>query len=626
MRRKRDPVPRARDSWVWLGGILLLGILGAGVVGASTLLWERVDIRQIAPELAETPPPPPVPLRPAPGVVPEGAFPVALLRSPASRDFFPDTTWYDGALEQWAGLAEAAGGRVREVSPDDLGQLPPEELLMVPEAPCLTVRQQQRIQGHLDRGGGVVANWAFGARDGDCRWRSWNAVGRLAGSPDVREIPPREAIYLTVPGGLALSAGLNPGTRIELRGEAVLALGEASARVYWSDWALNPAGAAPDDGTDAAAVTRRTGSGGRVAWFGFRLGQGATPRDAELLERLVRNGILWSAGRPVASVSPWPAGLRAALLPVLEVETRPRSAIPVSQLLREQGAPATFFAVTQLVKDDPELARALRDAGELGVQTTDHRPLRGRTVRDQEMTLRRTVAEIRSWADTVPAGLRPPEEGFDRATLLGWQRTGGRYLMALNEARSAGPELHAAGRDTLVVIPRLMKDDYNVFVQDGALLSERLAEAWTAGLDKLGSLGGVAVMAGHTQILNTDGRLSAFRAVLEDAMGQGEWWVATGEEVAEWWRTRSHLQITWVAPADSADSAGTLELMVSAPEDRGVDHEVWLDIALPAGPVAPEPSVDGDPVRSVLTPWGIRLPVGPLAPGQSRRVTLQEAT
>lgn len=623
MRRKRDPVPRARDSWVWLGGILLLGILGAGVVGASTLLWERVDIRQIAPELAEAPPPPPMPVEPGDGAVPASGFDAALLRSPSSRGFFPDTTWYDTALARWQTVATEAGGRVRTVTPGELDDLSPGEVLLVPEAPCLTVREQQRIQGHLDRGGGVVANWAFGARDGTCRWRGWNAVGRLAGSPDVREIPPRDALYLTVPAGLALSAGLNPGTRIELRGEAVLALGEASARVYWSDWALNPAGAAADDGTDAAAVTRRTHSGGRIAWFGFRLGQAATEGDEGLLRRLVRNGILWSAGRPVASVSPWPSGLRGALLPVLEVETRPRNAIAVSQLLREEGLPGTFFAVTQLVGNDPELARALGDAGEVAVQTTDHRPLRGRTVRDQEMTLRRTVADVRRWADTVPTGLRPPEEAFDRATLLGWSRAGGRYLVALNEARSTGPELHSAGADTLVVIPRLMKDDYNVFVQDGALLSERLSDAWTAGLEKLGRLGGVAVMAGHTQILNTDGRLSAYRSVLRDALARGEWWVATGGEVASWWTARSHLRVSWV----SGDlDAGPLELLVSAPEDSGTEYEVWLDVALPAGPVDPEPSVDGDPVPSVLTPWGLRVPVGPLAPGQTRRVTIREAT
>ncbi|MDH3423511.1 MAG: hypothetical protein OEN00_11010, partial [Gemmatimonadota bacterium] len=61
MRPKRELIPRAKDSWVWLGGLALLGILGGGVTAAAVLLWENIDIRQLVPQLAAPALPVPAP-------------------------------------------------------------------------------------------------------------------------------------------------------------------------------------------------------------------------------------------------------------------------------------------------------------------------------------------------------------------------------------------------------------------------------------------------------------------------------------------------------------------------------------------------------------------------------------
>ena len=64
MRPRREPVPRAKDAWIWLCGILMLGILGALFIGAAWVLWENIDIRRLTPGLTEAPPPIPEPLAP----------------------------------------------------------------------------------------------------------------------------------------------------------------------------------------------------------------------------------------------------------------------------------------------------------------------------------------------------------------------------------------------------------------------------------------------------------------------------------------------------------------------------------------------------------------------------------
>ena len=85
---KQDPVPRARSAAQWLGGILLLGFLAAGVVAAAAALWENVDVQSLARRAAAISDEPP-----APGLESEGPAAaasimarIAVFESAASAD------------------------------------------------------------------------------------------------------------------------------------------------------------------------------------------------------------------------------------------------------------------------------------------------------------------------------------------------------------------------------------------------------------------------------------------------------------------------------------------------------------------------------------------------------------
>jgi peptidoglycan/xylan/chitin deacetylase (PgdA/CDA1 family) len=547
MRSRRDPVPRAKAWGGWLGGILLLGILGGGVVAAAVLLWENLDVRQLAPSLATTPGPLPEPEAPPPAGWQSAAFSVALFNSSRNRDYFPDAAYYSQALTRWRDLMEDLGGEILEVgSAEEVRGLDPGDLLVVPEAPCLSAAEVAAIRAHLRAGGGLVSNWAVGARNERCEWRGWETVGELTGAGDVRELPARQGLYLTVPAGLPLSHGLDPGTRIELTPEPSLALHLPGPRVYWSDWALNPAPDESGGGADVAAVAATSDGGGRMAWLGFRLSQAATPRDSVLLDRLARNGVLWAAGLITASPAPWPDGKRGALLIVQDVEAEHRNALALAALLEEMGVPGTFFVVSQAVMDDAGLAEGLSAAGEVGSHTSDHAPVAGLPYQDQLVRLRRTWTEIRGWTGSGPPGFRPPEESLDANTLQAWWEVGGRYVLAVNQARSGSPEVHRVGERRMILIPRLLKDDYNVFVQEGALRTDRLTRAFLDGIHKLRSIGGVAVVGVHTQIVGTDRRLEAVRAVADTALAQGDWWIARAGDLAGWWASCTARMKAWL--------------------------------------------------------------------------------
>jgi peptidoglycan/xylan/chitin deacetylase (PgdA/CDA1 family) len=627
MRPKRDPVPRARDSWIWLGGIALLGVLGAGVTGAAVVLWENIDIRQLVPQLtAAAPGRLPAPEPAVPAARDRRAFDAVVFSSPRNEGFFPDSGYYASALEAWRDVVRSAGGVVREATSAAELREADADVIVLAEAPCLSSAEVAAVQAHLRAGGGIVANWAVGARDEECGWRGWGTVAQLTGADDVRELPPRDGLFLTVPADVPLSVGLDPGTRIELRPDPSIALRVSGPRVYWSDWALNPAPDESGGGADVAAAASRAPGGGRTAWFGLRLGQAVTPSDSLHLQRLVENGVLWAAGAPTAAPAAWPDGDRAALVFAFDVEDQPRTALDVAEVLREEELPATFFAVSQIVQGDAELAATLASVGEVGTQTSDHTPLLGLTPQDQRFRLRRAWSDIESWTGTGPAGLHTPEETFDENTLEAWQLAGGTYLVANNEARSASPEVYRLDDGDVMLLPRILKDDYNLIVQDRVIRASVLSQAFVADTRKLHAIGGLAIVAGHSQIMRAGPRLEAIRAVATAAREQGDWWIARANDVADWWSARSEVRVAFVPReetvylGDALEAADVSDILVSAPAEHGVGG-LWIDVVLPRGSGSTVPLVDGQSVEFEAVDWGLRVPVRTLAAADTARIS-----
>jgi peptidoglycan/xylan/chitin deacetylase (PgdA/CDA1 family) len=627
MRPRRDPVPRARDAWVWLGGTALLGILGAGVVGAAIVLWENVDMRRLLPQLAlATAPPLPLPELLAAPARSSASFEAVLYESQRNRAYFPDPRYYDAALAGWTALIRETGAGVRRIrSAAEARALDSSDVLVLVEAPCLAEDEVAAVRAHLRRGGSLVTNWAVGARDATCGWKGWGFVMELTGAEDVREIPVRQGLFLTVPAGVSMSPGLAPGTRIELRPDPSLALRASGPRVYWSDWALNPRPDESGGGADVAAVATHAPDGGRITWFGLRLGQAVTPADSVRLRRMMLNGVSWAGGVPYAAAAAWPEGKRAALVVTLDVEDEARNALATAELLRERGLQGTFFVVSQLVQSDSELAAVLAAAGEVGTQTTDHTPVAGLTPQDQRTRLRRSWSDVEEWVGTGPRGLHPPEESFDASTLEAWAAAGGTYVLATNDARSASPEIHRSGDVTTVVLPRLLKDDYNIIVQDRVIRAQSLGLAYVAGMRKLRAIGGLAVVAGHTQIMRPGSRIEALGAALDSARADGDWWITTAGAVADWWTARNEVRLRFVAtePVETRPGvvpAGLGDLLVEAPADLDV-ADLSVDLVLPGASPNLIPLVDGEPVGFAATDWGMRVPVGSLSAGGSRRIS-----
>jgi peptidoglycan/xylan/chitin deacetylase (PgdA/CDA1 family) len=583
------------------------------------MLWQNIDIQRLTRSATLGEPHVfPKSLPPQEPAVIQAPYRATLFVSRRSAVFFPDSLYYPNLVDQWAALIAGTGGQVSRISSAaSIEALGGQGLLVAPSPVCLMQDEVTALRDHAERGGGLVLSWAAGARDSTCEWVGWGRVARLTGTSEVRELGQRDAVYITIPAGTPLSAGIDPGTRVELRYESQLAGVTAGPRPYWSDWALNSAPAADTRDVNAAAIAAWTDNGGRIVWLGFRLGHGATPEDDQRITRLAANGLRWAAELPVAQIANWPGGARSALLVTQDVEAKFENAAFLANIARRRNVPVTFFVVSRMVLDYPRIADSLTSAGEVGSQTTDHTLVAGLGYNEQRPHLERSWNEIRRWTGDTAYGLHPPEERFDENTLRAWREVGGTYLVAVNESRTAAPEVFETPAGQVVLLPRIIKDDYNVFVQESALRSVRLTEAYLQGMSKVRAIGGLAVVSTRTQVGGEPGRVRVVGGVIDSARSTGDWWIAAGRDISDWWLARRDANVDMQSTPD-----GLLRVRVTAPVNHSLS-QAWLNLDLSGYPEDWTPLADGQPTRHVVTEWGLRVPLVDLAPGATTVITLR---
>jgi peptidoglycan/xylan/chitin deacetylase (PgdA/CDA1 family) len=612
--------PRRRTPWTWGAAILLLGALVAGLVGGAVLLWRYVDVDSLI-EAASDEAPPAVEELVAEVRLPElpatGEWSAHIYMSQRSAAFFPDPNYYPALIDRWESILAGLGADVGLVSgAPSIEALPAAELLVIPAAVCLEQGEREAIRRRVDDGGHLLVTWALGARDENCDWVGFEYLRDLAGAETAGTLEGEPPTYIVVPHGSVVAAGLPPGSRLELRTEPWITLRAGASNAFWSDWALNPL-SAPEGGVGSGAITHTTLSGARFAWFGYRLDVAAGPRDQRLLERLAQNAALWAAGHVLAELDPWPAGHRAAMAVTQDVEHSFTNSRRLAEGLSELGVPLTFFVVTQLAREHPELAGVLAAAGELGSHSVDHRQIAGRAWGAQLAAVNRARADLAEWSGELPLGFRPPRELFDSLTLEAWRRSGGLYLAASNGARSAVPDIFQVRSGRVVVLPRVVDDDYTIIISRGQTRPDSLRSAFVAGLEKMRALGGLSLVTLHSQLIDSRREVEAIAAAVQAARDAGDVWLAGTGEIAEWWLTRSQLQLM-VRERD--DRSAILHVRN---DGASAVESAWLHVHLPEEPATFAAPELGDIIlESHYGAGGLRVRLPPVGPGESLEILL----
>jgi peptidoglycan/xylan/chitin deacetylase (PgdA/CDA1 family) len=294
-----------------------------------------------------------------------------------------------------------------------------------------------------------------------------------------------------------------------------------------------------------------------------------------------------------------------------------RNSRRLAQRFAAIDVPVTFFVVSQLAAEHPELAAVLRSAGEVGSHSVDHRQVAGRLWSTQVAAVRQAHDDVSGWAGVPPAGLRPPREVYDEYTLEAWLRAGGRYVAGSNDSRSAGPEVYEVRGGRIVVLPRVVDDDYALIVTRGVSSPDSLRAVLLGSVDKVRSLGGLNLVTLHTQLINTDRRVAAVESAVRSAQAAGDVWLTRASEIADWWLQRSYLELQ---VQERVDRSAVLAIRNNG--TRAVSS-AWLHLYLPdelATYAAPE--VGETTLDSEYGPWGLRVRIPRLEAGESLAILL----
>jgi hypothetical protein len=160
-------------------------------------------------------------------------------------------------------------------------------------------------------------------------------------------------------------------------------------------------------------------------------------------------------------------------------------------------------------------------------------------------------------------GLRPPAERFNLETLRAWAEVGGDYVFAANNARAAAPEVVPLGRDTLVLLARVVADDYQVLERSGVRDRGVMAKDVLRDLDEVIAEHGLYMFSYHSHMFARPELRPVLRSLAEALESTPGLWVAPAGEVASWWRARAGLTVVPSPDGRSAVVTNTGRLPVS---------------------------------------------------------------
>ena len=467
---------------------------------------------------------------------------VALVRDPAAASYFPKTATYDSVIVLWTRVLTATGADVQAVAPEAIARSDA-RVIVIPSARCMSVATREAIDRAAARGQGLIVTGAIGTMDARCRPIGYGLLVALTGAARADTLEKRDIAYVAFPSGSPLAMGMLPGTRLELDPAPYPALRRAGRDAFFSSFTLRPEparGAALVDG----AVTRSRYGRARVAYWSFDLaGVSSLPWDRSIVQLLVRNAVAWTARVPTADLEPWPNGKIAAAVLAQDVEDQFTNARFALDSLRSAGVRGTYFLTTNLARRYEDLTTAIAERDEIGTHSENHRLLGGQPIDVQRRRLALTQVHLRDLLGAPVAGLRPPEEQFDTATMAAWLDAGGTYVFGANNSRAAAPELLQVGRDTIVLLGRANVDDF-----DAASLASRgsldeIVKEYLGEYQKVRALGGLYLLSYHSQLLARPELVPALARIARRVRADTAVWLVTAREVVDWWRARAAVTI-----------------------------------------------------------------------------------
>lgn len=512
---------------------------------------------------------------------------VYLYVSPTSKAYFATIGGnYDNLLNPWRIYIKERGISSKELNTPEGINAQTEGVLIVPSALALSDQERDSILSFKSKGGGVLATWATGTRNGSGEWSGWHLLEAL-GVKVAGELPEAsEARQLTLNGASPVSYQQLAGSRIWMgkTKESLLRMKGENLAARFMDWPRVLDDERHDEG--AILFSEPAPNVGRSVVFAFA--ETTWESRPFAMHQVLDDTLQWLARKPAVIQSAWPNGKRAAQIIEMDTEQGFENATPFADLMKSIQYRSTFYVLTSVAVQYPEVLKGLSKDFEIGYHGDIHNSFKDQTAAAQEQRIVKMKSELGSiLGDTSQVtGFRAPTEGYDETTELMLKKNGiGHHAADPSRLEWRLPAfVKMAGvpqNESLVVLPRTQRDDINLYWEK--LSAEQTSQALKNDFDLVMDSAALGLLSVHSQNF-AEG--SVLRSAMPDFLSHIQKqrmhvWLASSGQVTQWWRDRARVSMS------SMISGKRLDFNVSVKGDQPVEGVTFI-IMLPAKGVTPQ--------------------------------------
>lgn len=546
---------------------------------------------------------------------------VHLYASPTTRAYFSSVGGnYDVLLDAWRKYFQKGGSGGKEVAEVEALAKLEGGVLVLPSAVALNDAERQAILAFRARGGAVLATWATGTRSSDKDWAGWEFLEKLGSARFSSEIQKGNTTigFLIANGEAPVSHTLPAGQRIWLgnNAESLLNLKAApGARIgaRFMNWAR---ATQPERREEGAVIYADHAPEGRSVVFGFA--ETTWEYQPHLIQTLIDDTLDWLQRRPAVLRAAWPDGRSAAQIIEMDTEAGFPNALRLADMMRSVAYRGTYYILTSVAIEHPEILRALAHDFEIAYHGDIHISFKDQSADEQKQRIANMRQQMASVLGDIQGftGFRAPTEGYDQTTENLLHAAGIRHHLADPHGTEARlpifDKIDPSPEQDLVILPRTQRDDINL-LGEGLDLSG-LTRALIDDFDLARDQAALGILSVHTQNFGEGQPLALAMPALFAHIKQHRAgvWLAGASEVANWWRTRERFSVT------GRDAGQRVELEISVRDKAPVNGGTAIVILPRKGA---QPSVRGAksgmprPEVRLLDPYRAALVFDTLPPG-----------
>lgn len=480
------------------------------------------------------------------------AMPIYLYESAhTSRHLKQQELDYGLTLGRWRKYLKRYGEAHRGLSRDALLAQPEPGVLVLPGVQVLDAQERAAIARFIQRGGSLWGTGRIGTHAENGADRGFTYLEELF---RVRVLTrPVESMdwYLIPFGDGPLSWPIAAGRRVlvgDSRSPDLLRVQSERLAGVYMDWDRTND---PELGLQGAIAFDET-DGSRAVYFAFSETAWNFHKQADW-HALLDATMAWLRHAPRAYLAAWPMARQAAHLLEMDTEDKFFSAPKLAEHLERIGVRGTFYCLTSIAQQYPEVVRDLfRRGHEVAYHADVHFGFRGLDPLEQDMRIQNMKTQMSRilGGDLAQAtGFRAPTESYDTTTEVLLRKHGMLHHAADPSATEdrlpffSRAEPGLGYQEALVVLPRTQLDDISFFLL--RLAPQRILDIVKSDLDLAVMMGALNLLSVHSQTHVDGGLMSTVMGpyVQHVALYGDQIWVARGDDIAQWWRRRAAVQM-----------------------------------------------------------------------------------